>query len=56
MGMEALGFDKSMAQESKSAFAVVLSRLLEHALLRASGSWEDEEFAIGEDAVNVEQE
>ena len=41
--------------ESESALTSVLRRQLENALLRALRSGEDEELAIGENAVDIEQ-
>ena len=56
MGVEAFGFYERLAVESKSAFAVMLGRLLQHGLLGPSWSWEDEELAVGKDTVDVEKQ
>ena len=61
VGVKAFGFDQRLALEAESALAGVLGRLLlraliERTLLDAAGSGEDEELAVGEDAVDVEEE
>ena len=56
MRMEAFRFDERLAMETESAFATVLGRLLQDALPGAGWSREDEEFAVGQDSVHVEEE
>ena len=61
VGVEAFGFDQGLALKAESALAGVLGgsflcALIEDGLLRSGGSGEDEELAIGEDAVDVEEE
>ncbi len=56
MGVKALGFDQAGALETESAFATVLIGLLQDALLGAGGGGEDPDFAVGEDAVDVEED
>jgi hypothetical protein len=56
MRVEALGFDQAGTLETESAFAAVLIGLLQDALLGVGGGREDPDFAVGEDAVNVEQD
>ena len=58
VGMEAFGFDEGLAAEAEAeaALAAMLSRLFEDALFCACRRGEDEKLAIGEDAVDVEEE
>ena len=61
VGVEAFGFDQGLAVEAESALAAVLGgprlRLgVEDALSCAGWGGEDEEFAVGEDAVDVEEQ
>jgi hypothetical protein len=54
--VKAFGLDHALAMQTESTLAAVLGGLLQHALQRASGSGEDKQLAIGEDAVYVEEE
>jgi len=54
--VEAFGFDQGLALEAESALAAMFGGLFENTLLRSGGSGEDEEFAVGQDAVDVEEE
>jgi len=56
VGVEAFGFDQGLALETESALATLAGGLLKNALGRAWRSGEDEELAVGEDAVDVEEE
>ena len=61
VGMEAFGLDEGLALESESSLATVLRGLIffclsERTLLRAGWGREDEELAVGEDSVNVEEQ
>jgi len=56
VGMEALGLDERLAVEAESTLAAMLSGLFEDALLRACRGGEDEKLAVGENAVDVEEE
>ena len=61
MGVKTFGLDQGQTLEAKAGVAGVfgglrLRSLVEGALLGSSRCGEDEEFAIGEDAVDVEQE
>ncbi|SPF42348.1 hypothetical protein SBA1_440046 [Candidatus Sulfotelmatobacter kueseliae] len=60
MGMEAFGFNHALAMKAKSALAAVPGGLFFFSLIKNAlfGSWrgrEDEELAVGEDAINVEK-
>ena len=60
VGVKAFRFDQRLALQAESAFAGVFrgavpGALVENALLSPCGSGEDEEFAVGEDAVDVEE-
>ncbi len=60
VGVKAFGFDQRLALQAESAFAGVfrgalLGALVENALRSSGGGGEDEEFAVGEDAVDVEE-
>ena len=55
MRVEAFSFDQGLAVEAESALAAVFRGLFEDALLCAGGSGKDEEFAVGEDSVDVEE-
>ena len=56
MGVESLGLDVSLAVEAESAFAAMLGGVLLNALLRLGRGGKDKQLAIGQNAVNVEQE
>jgi len=56
VGVKALRFDQGLAVETESAPAAVLGRFLENALRSARRSGKDEELAIGENAVYVEEQ
>lgn len=56
VGVESFGFDQGLALEAESALAAVFHRLFENALLRARRGGEDEEFAVSEDSIDVEEE
>ena len=60
MGVEAFGFNHALAMKAKSALAAVPGGLFFFSLIENAlfGSWrgrEDEELAVGEDAINVEK-
>ena len=60
VGVKTFSFDQGLALQAESAFAgvfrgAVLGALVENALLSPCGSGEDEEFAVGEDAVDVKE-
>jgi hypothetical protein len=60
VSVKAFGFDQGLALEAESAFAgvfrgAVLGPFVENALLGSCGSGEDEQFAVGEDSVDVEE-
>ena len=61
MGVEAFGFDQGLALKAESGLSGVLGgsllrALVEGGLLRSGGGGEDEELAVGEHAVDVEEE
>jgi len=56
VSVEAFGFDEGLALESESALAAMLSGLFEYALWRPCRGGEDEKLAVGENAVDVEEE
>lgn len=56
VGMKALGLDESRAVKAESTLSALPGRLLEHALLGARGRGKDPNFAVGENAVNVEED
>jgi hypothetical protein len=55
VGMEAFRFDQGLADETEAALASVLGCMLLSRLLGSGGSGKDEELAVGEDSVNVEE-
>src|ERR1019366_8044178 len=59
VGVEALGFDQAGAMESEAPLTALFPGLLENTLLSsrwlASGRGENPDFAVGENAVNVEE-
>ena len=60
MGMKAFGLDQGLAVEAKPALAAafggfVFRSLVEHALPRPRRRGKDEEFAVGENSVDVEE-
>jgi len=55
VGVKAFGLDQRLAVKAESSFATVVCGLLEHALLSSCRSREDEELAVGEDTVDVEE-
>lgn len=61
MGVETFGFDQGLALESESALAgglrgLGLCSLIEDDWLRSGRGGEDEELAVSEDSVDVEEE
>ncbi len=55
MCVESFGLDQRLAMEAEASLASVLGGLLQDALLRSGGSRKDEELAIGEHAIHVEE-
>jgi len=56
MGVKAFGFDEALADQAKSSLIGVLSRMMLRGLLDSTCSWKNKNLAVGEDAVNVEEE
>ena len=56
VGMEAFGFDEGSAGETEAALIFVLRGMAAGRSLDSGGSREDEQFAVGENAVYIEEE
>src|SRR5262249_908823 len=55
VGVESFGLDHALAVQPESTLAAVLCGFFQNALLRSRWCGEDEKFAVGEDAVDVEE-
>ncbi len=55
VGVEALGLDHGLADETETALPTVLGRVILGRLLDSGGCGEDVQLAVGENAVYVEE-
>src|SRR5579863_8890996 len=55
MGVEAFGFDQSLADQAESALSAMFARVVEGGLSDSGRRGEDEQLAVGKDAVHIEE-
>ena len=53
VGVKAFGLDHGLADQAEATLSTTFGGVGTGVLLQAGGSREDEQFAVGEDAINV---